>query len=456
MDKVRKRYILVLLATAFLAAGCAKLPKRALSNPEAALDTGGKTTMLFHSVLYYPGAISLNFPGYIIGIEKSPVEKVVSADEILVRGIPEDGLSRKDAYSQVVDKKILYISHIIQDINAPYGIGNCALYNAYIQPGDNETRQLIEACSGYHSEVPVPPEKAYVKSWDALDVLRASLARQLRTGRFTHVVVLTMGWNTVQEEAVRNFNTILKNIKQAADRRREDFRPLFIGVTWPSQWQSDWLGPLYKAFSFPVKAYDADELGLMWLGVLIHDTLPRAMDESRPLPLVVIGHSFGARASSVAACAGPVIYRKEPIQTRKIASPFILINLQGAFFIKRLLGQEHDRGLFFHDMCSSVSRVFLTSSRFDLAMDAMLLGPYAGNNKSYDEFCSGENPPELTCLHADKTGAVIEEGPLKHIVYINADKVIYQNAYLSGGGAHSDIYRREHGVLIWDMISSMK
>ena len=444
-----------LILMMLLAAGCARVPERALSNPETALDTGGKTTMLFHSVLYYPGAISLNFPGYIVGIEKSPVEKVAEREDILVRGKPRDGLSRKDAYKQVVGKKILYVSHIIQDLNFPYGMGDCALYNAYVQPGDNETNQLVAPCRGYGVTGPVTPKRAYKNSWKALDILRASLEGQLKSGRYTHVVVMTMGWNTVQEEAVRNFNTIVKNIRLAADERGEEFAPLFIGVTWPSQWQSDWLGPLYKMVSFPVKAYDADELGLMWLGVLIHDTLPRAMEDSRRLPLVIIGHSFGARASSVAACVGPVIYEDAGghIEREGLGDDSILINLQGAFFIKRLLGQEHDRGLYFHDMCSSVSRVFLTSSRYDLAMDAMFFGPYAGNNKSYEKFCLGDKTAGLSCLHADSSGRIIEKSGLDHIVYINADRLIYQNAYLSGGGAHSDIYRKEHGVLIWDMIS---
>ena len=453
-----QRNLLILFFTAALISGCAEIPQRALQNPETALETGGETTMLFHSILYYPGAISLNFPGYIVGIEKSPVERIAPREDILVCGRLKDGLSQKGAYRQVVDKKVLFISHIMKDVNTPFGIGNCVLYNAYVQPGDNDTKQLVESCRETGGIGQVPPEHAYKKSWKALDILRQSMERQLRAGRYTHIVVITMGWNTVQEEAVRNFNTIIRNIKEAADRQGRPFNPLVIGVTWPSQWQNDWLGPLYKALSFPVKAYDADELGLTWLGVLLHDTLPKvtaALGDTEKIPVVIIGHSFGARASSVAACVGPVIYEDAGghIEREGLGDDSILINLQGAFFIKRLLGQEHDRGLYFHDMCSSVSRVFLTSSRYDLAMDAMFFGPYAGNNKSYEKFCLGDKTAGLSCVHADSSGRIIEKSGLDHIVYINADRLIYQNAYLSGGGAHSDIYRKEHGVLIWDMIS---
>ncbi len=449
---------------AILICGCAQMPKRALQAPETALDTGGETTMLFHSVLYYPGAISLNFQGYIVGIEKSPVNRIApSSEDILVCDKEKDGLNQKAAYKEVVDQKILFISHIVKDVNAPFGIGNCLLYNAYFQPDDNETKQLVETCKEIGHPVPISPKHAYKKSWDALETLRKSIEKRLRTGSYTHIIVITMGWNTVQEEAVRNFNTIIKNIKKAADSQGKPFNPLVIGVTWPSQWQSAWLGPLYRALSFPVKAYDADELGLTWLGVLLHDTLPRALngvDNGKKIPVVIIGHSFGARASSVAACVGPVIYRApgEQIDIKEMSN-YTLINLQGAFFIRRLFG-KHDRSIHFHKYCPAVSRLFLTSSKYDTAMDAMLLGPYAGNDKSYKKYCSSGGSELLSCIKADKHGYIKDQSgnsvnfsELRHIVYINADELIYQNAYLSGGGAHSDIYREEHGMLMWQLIS---
>ena len=458
-----KRKLIFLIFSAILINGCAQMPKRALQAPETALDTGGETTMLFHSVLYYPGAISLNFQGYIVGIEKSPVKIIAPAEDILIGGRPLDGLNQKDAYNEVVDKKILFISHIIKDINAPFGIGNCFLYNAYVQPGDNETKQLVESCKEVGTPTPIPPNHAYKMSWDALELLRKSIERRLRTGKYTHIIVIIMGWNTVQEEAIRSFNSIIKNIKKAANNQDQTFNPLVVGVTWPSQWQSSWLGPLYKALSFPVKAHDADELGLTWLGVLLHDTLPKALNNVKncqEMPVVIIGHSFGARAATVAACVGPVIYKTpdEKIKIKNMAN-YELISLQGAFFIRRLFGQ-HDRGIHFHDYCPTVSRLFLTSSKYDIAMDAMLLGPYAGNDKSYKKYCGKGGSEILSCLRADKYGDITDKfgnpvkfSELKHIVYINADHLIYQNAYLSGGGAHSDIFRPEHGVLMWQLIS---
>ncbi len=88
-------------------------------------------------------------------------------------------------------------------------------------------------------------------------------------------------------------------------------------------------------------------------------------------------------------------------------------------------------------------------------MNVAFWGAYAGNNKSYDKHCPSENK-NLTCFHAKETGEITEENVFNHINYINADPLIYQNAYLSGGGAHSDIYRKQHGKLMWHLISSTK
>jgi len=67
----------------------------------------------------------------------------------------------------------------------------------------------------------------------------------------------------------------------------------------------------------------------------------------------------------------------------------------------------------------------------------------------------------LSCVRAGRSGNITDEAgspvsvsDFKHLVYINADELVYQNAYLSGGGAHSDIYRKEHGALIWRLISA--
>lgn len=401
--------------------------------------------MLFHSSLYYPRELSLRFDGYIIGIEKSPRNDISSPGDINVMAINDAGLSENDAKNKIVDSKVLYVSHIIKTEGERGGIDNCSIYNAYNQVEHPDIEQLTPPCAPEGLSQPISAKSAFKNSWRALDQLESSLKNRVTKGNYTDIVVLTMGWNTVQEEAILNFNSIVTNLKLSATK---NFNPLVVGVTWPSQWESEWFGPVYKFFSFPVKSADADELGLSWLGVLLHKTIPSIQSD---LPVTVIGHSFGSRASSVAACIGPAIYRESP--SIKLAKIDNLINLQGAFLSSRLFGVK-DRGMHYPQSCGHVKNVVLTSSVHDRAMNSAFWGVYAGDERSYKNLCS--HNAEINCIVAKSDGNIEEpyvKKPASNITYVNADKLIFENAYLSGGGAHSDIYRREHGVLIHKLIS---
>ena len=428
----------LMLFAAVLLAGCAASPERRLEPAERVLGTDGTTTMLFHSTLYYPTEISLRFDGYLIGVEKSPREAIAAPGEVKIRAIPAAGLSESDAADKFSDRKLLYISHIVENTANRGGLGNCTIYNAYRQSETPELTQIVPPCPGT-SEAPLPAKKAFSASWQALERLKNALDRRIDSSHYTDLVVIVMGWNTVQEEAVRNFNSLATHLQLAAG---PDFKPLVLGVTWPSQWESEWLGPVYKLFSFPVKSADADELGLSWLGALLHRTLP---DLRHRLPITVIGHSFGSRAASVGACIGPAIFERTPELTpARIAN---LVNLQGAFQVSRLFG-DSDRGMHFPDACSNVDNVILTASDKDNAMDTAFWGLYAGDERSFARHC----PPDakINCVRADSHGGItpLSAPPKSHITYVDASELIRENAYLSGGGAHSDIYRKEHGVLL--------
>ena len=163
------------------------------------------------------------------------------------------------------------------------------------------------------------------------------------------------------------------------------------------------------------------------------------------VPITVIGHSFGSRAASVGACIGPAIFERTPELTpARIAN---LVNLQGAFQVSRLFG-DSDKGMHFPDACSNVDNVILTASDKDNAMDTAFWGLYAGDERSFARHC----PPDakINCVRADSHGGItpLSAPPKSHITYVDASELIRENAYLSGGGAHSDIYRKEHGVLL--------
>jgi len=132
------------------------------------------------------------------------------------------------------------------------------------------------------------------------------VAHDLRSDGYTHVLVLVMGWNTAQDEAIRNFNDMVGNLVEAAKEGpgspQTAFRPLLIGISWPSYWYHS----LINGFSYLNKANDADELGISWINLLVNRELPRAMEKAHvKVPVVMIGHSFGARVVTRVAGASP-------------------------------------------------------------------------------------------------------------------------------------------------------
>ncbi len=405
--------------------------------------------MLFHSVLYYPAEISLNFPGFIVGIEKSPVELVSGPDDVKTADIEGSGLDADNYRRKLLDKKVLYISHIVENARKPYGFGNCAHYNIYYRERTDSPLPSIDFCTNSKHEM-ISPQEAFTKSWSALDILKREMNEKLASGGYTHVMVIVMGWNTDQEEAVRNYNSLVKNIKHAS--ADHEFNPLFIGVTWPSLWESAWFDPIIKGASFTTKANDADEVGFSWLGAILHYSLSNL---SKKIPIVVIGHSFGGRATSVASCVGPAISKDgSPMERNRID---LLISLQGAYSINRF---NNDKGIVkmkYPDQCSSATHIALTSSEFDTAMDSGFWSKMVGNDKVFKEYCSGntrENKENFECVIASSSGSLsLDRDQKKQFIYINSDELIRYNAYLSGGGAHSDIYRKETGKMLWDIIS---
>ncbi|MCA9471757.1 MAG: alpha/beta hydrolase [Nitrospirales bacterium] len=441
----------VMMFILFFATACSTDNVRTLGEGEKDLDTWEDTPIWFHSALYYPSEISLNFPGYIIGIEKSPKELIAQDGDVITVNIPEAGEEMAQHISRIGDDdKLLFISHILENFGDQHGLRACAHYNAYYRERNSQTH--IPFCQP--DEVrQVNPQRAYWSSWEALDVLKRDIHRKLQSQPYTHIVIGMMGWNTDQEEAVRNFNSVAKNVWLAAmEAGADDFKPLFIGITWPSKWAADWITPIITLFSYGNKADDADEVGFGWLGVLLHDTLRHLPAD---VPVVVLGHSFGARVSSMGVCMGPAVVRKKGdalLPRNKIS---LLISLQGAYSMNRYYADQGREGIYYPGGCENAEHVVLTSSKYDTAMDNKSFVPFVGNDTTYDEHCKERPETEFDCIKASKDGDLtLSPVNQKQKTYINADELIYFNAYGSGGLAHSDIYRKEMGVMLWKVISA--
>ena len=414
---MKKAYLLIMpVLVIFTLFGCANKAVSIYDTEEQKLSTSDELRK-FHAIVHYPEEIKLNFPGYIIGIEKSPRKDILAKDyKLKLNNKNRSSGILKDIKRLETNPKLLYISHISKYNNN--GVNKTFLYNLY-----EKNKSSIS--------------QAYENSWLALDELN----KAIKNDSYNMVVVFTMGWNTSQEEAVRNFNSIYRNIKEKSNQQ---FKPLFIGVTWPSEWESSILpDTLVKLASFPNKSNDADELGLTWLGALLHDTLKDVKK-----PIVVIGHSFGARASGMAVFEGNAIYKDKPFNKRKIDA---FISLQGAYSINRFF----DKGIEDILYDKKDTKVILTSSRLDTAMDTAFWGPYVGDDSTYQDYCKDYD--SLDCSsYPNKSLMLYESLNNKKILYLDSTAIIKNNVYNSGGDAHSDIYDGEMGILLWEIIKNYK
>ena len=435
-----------LVSLLFLTAGCANKIPRILESAEEVLNTNSDLTSRFHSVLYYPREISLDFPGLVVGIEKSPVSSITNATDVQTITVPGSGATDEDFKSRLVDSKIMYISHIVENMGKPYGEGNCYHYSAYHQIIDPPVA-TINKCSISSQPKKLAAKDVYNNSWNAVDILRDKVTSELTNPHmnYTHIVVLSMGWNTDQEEAFRNFNSIMSSLRNSG---KENFNPLFIGITWPSMWENSWLDPLYKIASYPTKATDADEVGFSWMGAIIHEALGNLKNKK---PIIVIGHSFGARATSMATCVGPAISRDGRLMDRNQID--LLISLQGAFSINRLFKDSGIEKIKYSETCKNARTLTMTASKYDFAVDAGWWVPASGDESSYDEVCHKRKTEEIGCIKVLQNGDIdFERVSGKRVIYLQADDLIRFNAYKSGGGAHSDIYRNQTGAMLWNLI----
>lgn len=495
-----------------------------MSEDEVGIKTNwaGADHREFHRVLHYPTGVGLQFPGYVVGIEKAHQTKIGGpATDSTLLDMPgpdaRSGIQRK----LLIDPKSHFVSHVMHyrnpgndDAVHPHRIRSCAVY-AVLPPADPVSHeaggQLYPPCD--ETRTPKPSE-AYANGWTGLARLKTLLKddltpRSQRNGderateppnhQFSHIFVVVMGWNTPQGEAIQNFNSIIGRLLNDVDERRGNmncamdsarqpecnFNPLVIGVTWASDWQLSALLPLPPALvrliSFPNKANDAKELGMTWLRAVIqHVVLPvrdKAGRKDKP-KIVLIGHSFGARALMSALTDEEALNLDRATaeglpQHKEFRPGDLFIALQGAFEVEDLFkGQDPNKGL--HDSIANGNlRVIMTSSEFDAAVETAFWDTYAASWRGYAKLCGDESNDRFSafvdcrrlsrlstanryafsaCARPEKNGDIPDRINDRSVLYLNASAVVNCRAAFTGGGAHSDIYRREMARLLWDHI----
>ncbi len=429
---------------------------------EKKLETNTDLDRSFHVVADEPQGFGLRMEGFIIGIEKSDRKtlgvKPLANDEHFNRSpIGFDMENTRKFVACLDDGKRTFVSHLVQaecdkDLHIPF-IKNKFLYDAYCNCRADGRRPSDPAWI-------MENDSPYERSWEALEKLEGVIASQLAKAYekgtpYTHVIVGTMGWNSPQEKAIRNLNSIFGNI---LINQGNEFKPLYIAITWPSSWNK-----CFQFFSLFNKADDADEIGFVWANALINKHLSnlraRSSDKKWPtFKIVAIGHSLGARLMTRAAFSGAVL--KKPVALQE--GPDLVIGLQGAFSMNRFLSDRKmgREGAPYADYKDLRGKVVLTWSENDDAtpLANWISGAnYAGAKAGYERASDEKYKKHFAFYNASEKGELIPgedaESQEKKVIYIDATNLVKYNVLGTSGGAHSDIYNAYMGCLLGKIIS---
>lgn len=416
------------------------------------------TDLLFHEIAIQPSqrvtqdkSFELPFNAYVVGVEKANWQSVGSIYEcedvhrkshqclnINAEYFATDkNFQRKMREIYTWQYKHTFVSHI-----AKYSTNSaskpCFIYNIYDQT--SSCKDVLEA---------IPQKGQFVQeSWNALSQLGSEITKDIQTIRPTHFIVYMMGWNTPQWEAIKNYRDLFENlIKAARDNPAEEFRPIFLGMSWPSTGS-----PTLPGADFGIKAKDADDVGMIWGNILINRVLAD-LKAKYGIPIIVVGHSFGARASSRAVFSAPLL-TPDALPHKNVD---LLVGLQGAYSFQRYIKGAGVEGSPYRDYSTMVGKAVLTSSRHDEAVKKAGHGDFfVGSSVSYEKTKNPEYSSYFEHIQTDAQGltSIPSCNPSK-IAYVDASSIInkVQPGTSPANGAHSFIYGIEVGRLVYEFIS---
>ncbi len=407
------------------------------------------------------------------------------ADAKKLESLRKDEKNRAQGYLK--DGKHTLLTHLIRydAIDSQTGgtrMRGCSLYDAYSYLNEGYRRRFnINRCgqrefSAEHVSQPTScmtsvkkvgssdlkndeniPE-LYSMGWDKIENLADDIAEDLkcRDVHPTHIILYSMGWNTPQREALQNYNSLFGGLLDIT-RNRKDFRPLIIGISWPSLWQTNLV--TVKAISYFNKANDADEMGMVWMNLLIDRVAKKLRDKlhqanAEKPKIVLIGHSLGARIISRAVFSSHLLKERitEPVD--------LVIGLEAAFSIKRFLPQRSNEGAPFRHYQNFAKKFIYTWSEFDKANTTAFYTALVGSKNaskvaldlknSDTEFNPFQFPKTTWCgtYFDDKRPDLNRQ----KISFVDASCTIRNQVPFTGGVAHSDIYKREVSRFIWESI----
>ncbi|EXJ10242.1 alpha/beta hydrolase [Nitrincola nitratireducens] len=380
--------------------------------------------------------------GYLIAFEKrkkGSLKDLESADGYVSRFMPIEGNDkltrrRNEVFENITtgQMKVMLATHITE--NFPH---QKYLYNAYKDRPD-----------GHYS---------YNASYDALDSFRRSLIDRLTEKKdkpYSHIIVMSMGWNNDQVESVWRYNQILTQLRAiAAENQDQNYHPLVIGFTWPSAWHtisdSSIRKTLGHVMSYGNKANDADELGYTLVNLVLNRHIPDAIDTAalpqRP-KVVVIAHSFGARLMSRAVFSQPHLKSED----KPAVGVDLFLGLQGAFSANRFVLNAGREGAPYAEFSNLPTKFVLTTSENDSANPIAHYITGASHVGGKAGLRTANNHPDIFEV---RDWARHNESR----ILLRQDKVLIIDAksIVVNPDAHNDILDREMAELLWYFIRQL-
>lgn len=351
-------------------------------------------------------------------------------------GISPDELRKQNANAQRYfrDSKELVVTHIAR----------------------SKDGAIIEYPYNLYKDQPNPnTQGAYVAGLDSLKLLQPLVKRSLSDARHTHVFVIAMGWANDQEESVMRIRMLTDNIVNAArangDKR---FNPLVVGITWPSQWfaraDSNWRRNGGHLGSYYNKARDADTVGLLIGNKVVNEHLGAVVPGD--MPIVLLGHSFGARLISRTAYSSDLLI---PGGARRAD---LLISLQPAYSLRRFVPGDSNEGAPY--VVSSPIRHFITASGEDNANPMAFWSRHGGGGKAIEYATvldANSIPKRFTLVKWDKGLGKLDGPPFDRRVptLIDAGDIVKENSTDAIGNTvsgHNDVFDQDMGDLVYYLI----
>lgn len=446
-------------------------PQCDLKCVEKLLKTDGVISR-YHRIIEEPYRFSLNAEGFVIGMEKSPKDRinypiVKEIDSARIRQWTDhDGphakkflLARnKHLNDRMTDPKSVIVSHIVEYTSAYNAISPSSIYNVYKTSGFVRSKNSVEC---------TPPSLVnsfYESSWEALECLHKAIDRRMSRAkgkgkRYTHIIIASMGWNNDQLESVRRYNAIIGNLQAISVVNEEYFRPLVLGFTWPSVWGGESffnsVNRLGHLGSYPVKADDADEIGYGIGNHIVNSIVPK-LAHSHRFKTVLIGHSFGARILTRSFMSGHLLQEDE--SERYKHPKMLMLSLQGAFSVRRfkpthktsMIEGIPNEGAPYILHKTVPGKIVLTWSANDRANPAARYitgASHAGGEKGFNA-AQDEIADEFDFIQWPENGVPSD---FKCADHKSSEKVLMVDA-TNFVAEHGDVLDEQMGKFIWDMM----